>query len=112
MSGPPIWRRSALQALGGASGGTSGAPTGSTAARQRLSLCRALLGAVEGDTLTALNAFMQYYSVREAEGEAAAARWADRYLVEDETMRRAAAKQQVLLRCLDSLGLPRVSPSK
>lgn len=111
LSGPPVWRRSALQAAapfhGVSSKGTKGSPT----VRQRLSLCRALLGAIEGDPLTSLNVLIQYLDVRNAEGEAAAARWAERYLVEEEVVWRAAKKQQMLLNWMDRANLPRVRSS-
>lgn len=106
-----MWRRSALQALRAPRAGQSGDYSGPIAARQRLSLCRSLLGAAEGDPITDLNVFYQYLGIEETEGEAAAARWADRYLVEEAVMRRALKKQEFLLRCMDSFGLPLVGPS-
>ncbi|KAL8273656.1 hypothetical protein Esti_002478 [Eimeria stiedai] len=114
LSGPPIWHRPALQALGGPRGGLQGAPLqgssqAAAVARQRLSLCRALLGVVEGDPLTALNAFTQYFAIKEEDGHAAAAAWADKHLLEEATLRRAAKKRETLLRWMDACGLPRRS---
>ncbi|OEH78124.1 helicase associated domain-containing protein [Cyclospora cayetanensis] len=101
LSGPPVWRRSALEDCGSSLGDSSkeGRRTVS-AARQRLALCRALLGAIEGDPLTALNVFGQYFDVKKTNGDAAAARWAEKYLVDEQVMRRAANMQHMLLQWL------------
>ncbi|CDJ47437.1 helicase associated domain-containing protein, putative [Eimeria brunetti] len=74
LSGPPVWQRSALESCGLSSKEATGegrCPRAS-AARQRLTLSRALLGAIEGDPLTALNVFNCYVEVKRTEGPAAA----------------------------------------
>lgn len=80
-----------------------------SAARQRLALSRALLGSIEGDAVTALNVFNQYYDIESEQGAEEASRWAEKHLVDEQVMWRASKMRRVILNWMQKSGLPLVS---
>lgn len=111
LSGPPVWQRSALENCCFSAKGAAqeGRCPRASAARQRLTLSQAVLGAVEGDPLTALNVFNIYLDVKRTEGPEAASRWAERHLVDESVMARAATMHKAMLQWMQRCQLPRVS---
>ncbi|CDI75560.1 helicase associated domain-containing protein, putative [Eimeria praecox] len=111
LSGPPVWQRAALESCGFSAKDAKreGSCLRASAARQRLALSRAVLGAIEGDPLTALNVFNSYVDVKRTEGSEAASRWAERHLVDESVMARAANKHKAVLQWLQRFQLPCLS---
>ncbi|CDJ26848.1 helicase associated domain-containing protein, putative [Eimeria mitis] len=111
LSGPPVWQRSALEACGFSAkeAARDGSSHRASGARQQLTLSRAVLGAIEGDPLTALNVFNSYMDVKRTEGPAAASRWAERHLVDEYAMSRAANIHRAVLQWLQLCQLPCLS---